>query len=165
MSGKLLWRSQQFSSEISNILKWQPYSFIFEQTFKFRTVLGSQNYYKDITDFHTLQDQFSNYSNLVSSSYISIIHLSQLMNQHWYIVINISPYIIQIFSLFKKSPFCSKIPFGIPNYIYLSSFLRFIFDHGIWSHYFMANKWGNSGNNDRLYFLRLQNHCRWRLQP
>ena len=21
--------------------------------------------------------------------------------------------------------------------------------------------WGNSGNSDRLYFLRLQNHCRW----
>ena len=20
-------------------------------------------------------------------------------------------------------------------------------DHGIWSHHFMANKWGNSGNN------------------
>ena len=34
-------------------------------------------------------------------------------------------------------------------------------DHGIWSHHFMANRWGNSGNNDRLYFLGLQNHCRW----
>ena len=22
-------------------------------------------------------------------------------------------------------------------------------------------KWGNSGNSDRLYFLGLQNHCRW----
>ena len=29
-------------------------------------------------------------------------------------------------------------------------------DYGIWSGCFMANKWGNS---DRLYFLRLQNHC------
>ena len=27
-----------------------------------------------------------------------------------------------------------------------------------WSHHFMANRWGNS---DRLYFLGLQNHCRW----
>ena len=26
-------------------------------------------------------------------------------------------------------------------------------DHGIWSHHFMANRWGNSGNSDRLYFL------------
>ena len=26
----------------------------------------------------------------------------------------------------------------------------------------MANRWGN---NDRLYFLGLQNHCRWWLQP
>ena len=23
-------------------------------------------------------------------------------------------------------------------------------DHGIWSHHFMANKWGNSGNSGRL---------------
>ena len=25
----------------------------------------------------------------------------------------------------------------------------------------MANRWGNNGNNERLYFLGLQNHCRW----
>ena len=31
----------------------------------------------------------------------------------------------------------------------------------IWSHHFMANTWGNSGNSDRLYFLGLQNHCGW----
>ena len=30
--------------------------------------------------------------------------------------------------------------------------------HGIWSHHFMANRWGNSG---WLYFSGLQNHCRW----
>ena len=24
--------------------------------------------------------------------------------------------------------------------------------HGIWSHHFMANRWGNSGNSTRLYF-------------
>ena len=34
-------------------------------------------------------------------------------------------------------------------------------DHGIWSHHFMANRWGNNGNSDRLYFLGLPNHCRW----
>ena len=34
-------------------------------------------------------------------------------------------------------------------------------DHGIWSHHFMANRWGNSGNSERLYFGGLQNHCRW----
>ena len=22
-------------------------------------------------------------------------------------------------------------------------------------------RWGNNGNSDRLYFLGLQNHCRW----
>ena len=31
-------------------------------------------------------------------------------------------------------------------------------DHGIWSHHFMGNRWGNSV---RLYFWGLQNHCRW----
>ena len=25
----------------------------------------------------------------------------------------------------------------------------------------MANRWGNNGNSGRLYFLWLQNHCRW----
>ena len=29
----------------------------------------------------------------------------------------------------------------------------------------MANRWGNNGNSERLYFLGLQNHCRWWLQP
>ena len=23
------------------------------------------------------------------------------------------------------------------------------------------NRWGNTGNQDRLYFLELQNYCRW----
>ena len=27
-----------------------------------------------------------------------------------------------------------------------------------------ANRWGNNENSDRLYFFRLQNHCRWWLQ-
>ena len=30
------------------------------------------------------------------------------------------------------------------------------------SSFIMANRWGN---NDRLYFPGLQNHCRWLLQP
>ena len=34
-------------------------------------------------------------------------------------------------------------------------------DHGIWSHHFMANRWGNSGNSVRPYFFELQNHHRW----
>ena len=25
----------------------------------------------------------------------------------------------------------------------------------------MANRWGNNGNSERLYFGGLQNHCRW----
>ena len=31
---------------------------------------------------------------------------------------------------------------------------------GIQYHLFMANKWGNNGNSDRLYFGGLENHCR-----
>ena len=34
-------------------------------------------------------------------------------------------------------------------------------DHGIRSHHFMANRWGNNGNSDRLHVFGLQNHCRW----
>ena len=34
-------------------------------------------------------------------------------------------------------------------------------DHGIRSHHFMGNRWGNNGNSVRLYFWGLQNHCRW----
>ena len=28
--------------------------------------------------------------------------------------------------------------------------------HGICSHHFMANRWGNNGNSERLYFEELQ---------
>ena len=31
--------------------------------------------------------------------------------------------------------------------------------------HFMAKRWENNGNSERLYFLGLQNHCRWWLQP
>ena len=30
------------------------------------------------------------------------------------------------------------------------------YHHGIWSHHFMANRWGNKGNSDRIYFGGLQ---------
>ena len=43
--------------------------------------------------------------------------------------------------------------------------LKLNIQNGIWSHHFMANRWGNSGNSVRLYFWELQNHCRWWLQP
>ena len=34
-------------------------------------------------------------------------------------------------------------------------------DHGIQSHHFMGNRWGNSRNSVRLYFGGFQNHYRW----
>ena len=39
-----------------------------------------------------------------------------------------------------------------------------LFQLFFWSHHFMGNRWGNSGNSVRLYFFWLQNHCRWWLQ-
>ena len=33
-------------------------------------------------------------------------------------------------------------------------------DHGTWSHHFMANRWGNNRNRDKIYFIGLKNHCR-----
>ena len=33
--------------------------------------------------------------------------------------------------------------------------------NGIQFHHFMANRWGNNGNSERLYFFGFQNHCRW----
>ena len=44
-------------------------------------------------------------------------------------------------------------------------YVKAVYDHGFWFNHFMANRWGNNGNSDRLHFLELQNHCRWRLQP
>ena len=34
-------------------------------------------------------------------------------------------------------------------------------NRGIRSQHFIANRWGNNGNSERLHFLGLQNHCRW----
>ena len=34
-------------------------------------------------------------------------------------------------------------------------------DHGIRSHHFMENRWGNNGNSERIFWGELQNHCRW----
>ena len=33
-------------------------------------------------------------------------------------------------------------------------------DHGFWSHHFMAYRCGNDCNSGRIYFEGLQNHCR-----
>ena len=38
-------------------------------------------------------------------------------------------------------------------------------DHGIQSHHFMVNKWGNNGNSEKLYFLGSKITARWWLQP
>ena len=38
-------------------------------------------------------------------------------------------------------------------------------DHDIWPHHFMANRWENNANNDKLSFFRVHNYCRWLPQP
>ena len=38
-------------------------------------------------------------------------------------------------------------------------------DHGILSYHFIANRRGGSEKSGGFYFLGLQNHCRWLLQP
>ena len=35
----------------------------------------------------------------------------------------------------------------------------------IWSYHVIANRWGNDGNSEKIYFLGLQNHCGLWLQP
>ena len=37
-------------------------------------------------------------------------------------------------------------------------------DNGIWSHHFMANRWGNMETGSD-FISRLPNHCRWCLLP
>ena len=34
-------------------------------------------------------------------------------------------------------------------------------DHGIWSHHFMANRWGNNETVGEFILRGLPNHCRW----
>ena len=34
-------------------------------------------------------------------------------------------------------------------------------DHCIWSHIFIANRWGNKRNSERLYFFWTPKYCRW----
>ena len=34
-------------------------------------------------------------------------------------------------------------------------------NYAIQSYHYMVNRWGNNGNSEKLYFLGLQNHCRW----
>ena len=52
-----------------------------------------------------------------------------------------------------------KVPFHTIHGVFKVRILKWF---GIpFAHHFMANRWGNSGNSDRLYFGGLQNHYRW----
>ena len=38
--------------------------------------------------------------------------------------------------------------------------MQFILSPYYWSHHFLGNRWGNSGNSGKFYFGGLQDHCR-----
>ena len=54
---------------------------------------------------------------------------------------------------------------GVYSYKWNCWVLGWNSDHGIRSHHFVANRWGNNGNGERLYFSGLQNLSRCWLQP
>ena len=58
-----------------------------------------------------------------------------------------------------------SIYLSISIYIYLYIYIGIYIAYPSIFHHFMANRWGNNANCDRLYFLELQNNCRWWLQP
>ena len=60
----------------------------------------------------------------------------------------------------KRTWFALKFPLSNWSLFLLCSLHSKNEDQGTQSHHFMANRWGNNGNSDRLYFLWLQNHCR-----
>ena len=63
--------------------------------------------------------------------------------------------------VFQVIASCSKTkPDNFANKL-LSMLVNIINTKIKWPHHFMANRRGKNGNTDRLYFLGLQNHCRW----
>ena len=54
----------------------------------------------------------------------------------------------------KKESEKRRVKAGLKFSLIKSKIMAFI-----QSHHFMANRWGKSGNSDRLSFLVLQNHC------
>ena len=84
-------------------------------------------------------------------------------------------HITKIFKIFKKASafFITQLPalhsslFPLTLIIieHKSVVYKFIYCFSLPAFQSMANRWRNNGNSDRLYFLRLQNHCRWWLQP
>ena len=62
------------------------------------------------------------------------------------------------YKFLKRQVRCSGIPISFRIF-------QFIVIHTVKVSHFMANRGRNNGNSDRLYFLGLQSHCRWWLQP
>lgn len=76
--------------------------------FNFRVVFDLQKNYKDsVESSHVPYTQF--YYPLFTS-YITTVHLQQLLKQYWYITINQSPYFIQLSWLYLISSFLLQDP-------------------------------------------------------
>ena len=82
-----------------------------------------------------------------------------------------SGHITKIFKIFKKASafFITQLP-ALHSYLFPLTLIiiehksvvyKFIYCFSLPAFQSMANRWRNNGNSDRLYFLRLQNHCRW----
>ena len=56
-------------------------------------------------------------------------------------------------TLLTKVHLVKAVTCPVLMYVYESWDYKENEDHDIWSHHFMGNRWGNSGNSVRLYFL------------
>lgn len=84
---------------------------VFKSTFYLIIDLSLQKSFKDSTEcFHMPYTQFS----LLLTTYISLVHFSQLINQYLYIIINWRPYFTQISLVFTQCSF--SVPGSYPDY-------------------------------------------------
>lgn len=79
-------------------------------TFYFMVDLGLQKSCEGCTDSHLPHTHFP----LLLTFYLSIVHLSQLMNRGWNIIINQSPHFIQMSLVFSWCPF--SVPGSHPGH-------------------------------------------------
>ena len=106
---------------------------------------------------------------------IFVISLPNLQRRHWHWEMFLFPSLAVL--LFLRILFaCTKqnsmdkrlvlmwkywIPFRVVSCTCIFSWtndLRYVI-RVPWRYHFMANRWGNNGKSERLYFLGLQNHC------
>ena len=70
----------------------------------------------------------------------------------------VGPWVVLGFSVGMEA-FDELLSINVPNWLKAQHSENE--DHGIWSHHFMGNRWGNSGTVSDFILGGLQNHCRW----